>query len=44
MNVTLVLLVIGVILLYVLIKAHIYATRKVWSPVFEEEIEDHDDP
>lgn len=29
----------GIVLLYVLIKGHLYAVRKLWVPKFEEERE-----
>lgn len=29
----------AIVLLYVLIKGHLYVTRKYWKPIIEEEIE-----
>lgn len=36
---TLVAIVGSIVLLFALIKGHLYVTRKLWAPMFEEEVE-----
>jgi len=37
MNPTLLAILAGVVLIYVLLRGHVYVTRKVWGSTFEEE-------
>lgn len=33
----------AIVLLYILIKGHVYLSRRIWNPVFEEEADQLED-